>query len=54
MRSFAAFSDGSLHIESAPGAGTLVVARLGDDDPRRAVPPLPTPSARSHLRAVRT
>jgi signal transduction histidine kinase len=54
MRSFAAFSDGSLHIESAPGAGTLVVARLGDDDPRRAVPPLPMPSARSHLRAVRT
>jgi signal transduction histidine kinase len=54
MRSFAAFSDGSLHIESAPGAGTLVVARLGDDDTRRAVPRLPAPPAGTHLRAVRT
>lgn len=46
MRAFAAVVDGSIHVESAPGAGTTVAARLGappangDDDARllRLVP----------------
>jgi signal transduction histidine kinase len=33
MRSFAAFTNGSFEIESHPGAGTTVVARLGDPPP---------------------
>jgi signal transduction histidine kinase len=54
MRSFAAVGDGSLRIESAPGEGTLVVARLGDDTPHPvASPPEPTPAPR-HLHALPT
>jgi signal transduction histidine kinase len=34
MRSFAAFANGSLHVESAPGDGTTVVACLGEPPPR--------------------
>jgi signal transduction histidine kinase len=55
MRSFAASGDGSLHVESAPGEGTLVVARLGDDQTARGPASAPTPpSMRGHLRAVRS
>jgi signal transduction histidine kinase len=48
MRSFAAFTNGSLHIESRPGAGTTVVARLGDPPPPRHQPGSRTP----HLHLV--
>jgi signal transduction histidine kinase len=47
MRSFAAVGDGTLHVESAPGQGTLVLARLGDGGPQ------PTAPIR-HLHAVTT
>jgi signal transduction histidine kinase len=56
MRSFAACCDGSLVVESAPGQGTQVIARLGDD-PIPTAPtagPAPTSPTRSHLRAVPT
>jgi signal transduction histidine kinase len=58
MRSFAAVGDGSLRIESAPGEGTLVVARLGDGAPQ-PLPARPMPNGtrthpRPHLHAVRT
>jgi len=36
MRAFAAVVDGSIHVESAPGRGTTVVARLGATHERRA------------------
>jgi signal transduction histidine kinase len=55
MRSFAACHEGTLAIESAPGAGTTVIARFGDDAPRRVAPaPSPRSAQRGHLRAVRT
>jgi signal transduction histidine kinase len=55
MRSFAACNEGSLTIESAPGEGTTVIARFGDDAPRRVAPtPSPRHPQRGHLRAVRT
>jgi signal transduction histidine kinase len=64
MRSFAAVGDGSLEIESAPGQGTLVIARLGEPathpattpepDPGAAAPAGPGSAARRHLHAVTT
>jgi signal transduction histidine kinase len=50
MRSFAEFTNGSLHIESAPAAGTTMVARLGDPPRPRHEPRPRTP----HLRLVHT
>jgi signal transduction histidine kinase len=39
MRSFAAFTQGSLDVDSTPGAGTTVTARLGEPRPAaRATP----------------
>jgi signal transduction histidine kinase len=58
MRSFAAVGDGSLRIESAPGEGTLVVARLGDDTPNPgsapdpSTPPSSSSSSSTHTRHI--
>ncbi|HEY3141982.1 MAG TPA: ATP-binding protein [Acidimicrobiales bacterium] len=46
MRSFAAFGNGSLAVRSAPGAGTSIVARLGEQPQPNADPATP------HLRLV--
>jgi signal transduction histidine kinase len=67
MRSFAAVGDGTLHIQSAPGEGTVIVARLGDRTPQPGAPqgppsatsstssPIsPGAAARRHLHAVTT
>jgi signal transduction histidine kinase len=50
MRSFAAFGNGTLEVESAPGGGTTVLARLGEEPPAR---PEPAPKV-PHLRLVRS
>jgi hypothetical protein len=48
MRSFAALGQGSLRVESRPGGGTRVLARLGDApvprDPVPTVEPVPVVS----------
>jgi signal transduction histidine kinase len=41
MRSFAALSGGHITVRSARGAGTVVVARLGGDDPDDLAPAAP-------------
>lgn len=53
MRSFAVFADGSLEVESAPGHGTVITARLGTREPAD-VPPLADPdqTGLGHLRLV--
>jgi signal transduction histidine kinase len=53
MRSFAAFGNGSLDVESSPGAGTTVVARLGEPPPPRPEPATKTAKV-PHLRLVRS
>jgi signal transduction histidine kinase len=49
MRSFAALSQGTLEIDSAPGRGTRVTARLGGLDPARSRDDELMPSPRLRL-----
>jgi signal transduction histidine kinase len=47
MRSFAEFTNGSFHVESTPGDGTTIVARLGE--PSRLRSQAPAPGRHLHL-----